>query len=547
MRRVLLGLSVVVGILAALHVPSDAYPGAPWFEPGTVYRANFPDPSVIRVGDTYYVYATSTGGSMLPVMSSTDLVNWTARPAYNPNPYNSDPFLNDGLVDKPEWGLPIGGHPWITRDIEAPGIAQIGGNYVAFYAVAVTPNPGYSERYCLSFATSSSPLGPFVDETAGAFFCDTDPVGSRDPQPFVDPVSGDPYLVWKSEGVPGSTDPRIWIRELNSTGTGWASGSSRTLLIDGYSVPWEGQVVENPAMVRWNGSYWLFYSGNEWESSNYAMGYAKCTTVLGPCTKSAANPILRSGTGLNGPGGGSPFVDSAGQLQLGYHAWNSPYTSYPEYPACVGSDTCTTRGQRRLYIEPVWLLSNGKLQVGGCPGPGPFTDVSSTHPFCYQIDWMKDEGYSTGKADGSFGSTDDLSRGALAAFLYRYSGSPPGPFTSDFSDVPPDHPFYEEISWMAEEGITGGYSDGTFRPTGVVARQSVAAFLYRLAGEPEVTAPDPGFKDVGFSHPFYDEIRWLAASGITSGYADGTFKPANRVLRQSVAAFLYRYDLLVDV
>ena len=547
-RRPFAGVLVAALLLALLGIPqpTQAYPGAPWFEPGKVYRGNFPDPSVIRVDDTFYAYATTTGGAYLPVMSSTDLVNWTARPAYPyPNGYNSDPFLNDGLVDPPEWGLPIGGHPWITRDIEAPGVAQVGAGYVAYYAVAVTPQPGYSERYCLSYATASSPLGPFVDTTAGPFHCDLDPVGSRDPQPYVDPVSGKVYLIWKSEGIVGSTDPKIWIRELQSDGTGWAAGSAPTVLLDGYDQAWEGQVIENPAMIRHDGTYRLFYSGNEWRSTSYAVGYATCTTVTGPCTKHPGNPVLATGAGRNGPGGATPFHDADGDLHLGFHYWNAPYSDYPAFPECQATGTCTTQGQRRFATSPVYQRGDGTLQVGGCPGAAPFPDVASSHTFCVEIDWLKTEGHSTGYADGTFRPNNGTSRGALAAFLYRYAGSPPGPFPAvDFIDITEDYPFRTAVEWMADAGITTGYADDTYRPSGGVNRQQIAAFLHRLAGAPAVTAPDPGFRDVPTSHPFYDEIRWLASTGITTGYADGTFRPTAPVRRMALAAFLHRFDQL---
>ena len=31
-----------------------------------------------------------------------------------------------------------------------------------------------------------------------------------------------------------------------------------------------------------------------------------------------------------------------------------------------------------------------------------------------------------------------------------------------FSDVPPSHPFFEGIEWLAGEGVALGYPDGTF-------------------------------------------------------------------------------------
>lgn len=56
-----------------------------------------------------------------------------------------------------------------------------------------------------------------------------------------------------------------------------------------------------------------------------------------------------------------------------------------------------------------------------------------------------------------------------------------------FSDVASDHPFHDEIGWMADSGISTGFPDSTFRPTNGVTRQAMAAFMQRVAGhDPEV-------------------------------------------------------------
>ena len=79
----------------------------------------------------------------------------------------------------------------------------------------------------------------------------------------------------------------------------------------------------------------------------------------------------------------------------------------------------------------------------------------------------------------------------MAAYFYRMSGSPQytAPSTPSFSDVPLNHPYYKEIEWMKAQGITTGWPDGTYRPEGSVNRDAMAAFFYRYAGSPEYTAP----------------------------------------------------------
>jgi hypothetical protein len=196
--------------------------------------------------------------------------------------------------------------------------------------------------------------------------CDGDPHGSIDPQPFVDD-DGTPYLLWKSEGWPGVAPTRIWAQPLAPDGLSFAPGSAQVELLR-TTDRWEGYIVENPSMVRYRGHLYLFYSGNDWRSPNYAVGYADCAGPLGPCTKSALNPVLASRGDRLGPGGSNAFLDAQGNLRLAYHWWNAPYTDYPEFPACEASRTCTTQGQRRLGIDQVFPTVDG-LQVGGSPPP----------------------------------------------------------------------------------------------------------------------------------------------------------------------------------
>lgn len=68
-----------------------------------------------------------------------------------------------------------------------------------------------------------------------------------------------------------------------------------------------------------------------------------------------------------------------------------------------------------------------------------------------------------------------------------------------FSDVPETHPNYADIEYLAETGITSGYPDGTFRPDEPVTRKQMAAFLRRaLAGGVEHVGLRRGLNGVTF-------------------------------------------------
>lgn len=123
------------------------------------------------------------------------------------------------------------------------------------------------------------------------------------------------------------------------------------------------------------------------------------------------------------------------------------------------------------------------------------------------------------------------------------------PLNEPFSDVDQGSAFYKEISWMYAQGITNGSSqpDGSvlYSPSANISREAMAAFLYRFAGSPAYTPPATSpFSDVSTMHVLYREIAWLYDKGVTTGTInpDGTrtFSPNSAISREAVAAFLYR-------
>jgi beta-glucosidase len=113
-----------------------------------------------------------------------------------------------------------------------------------------------------------------------------------------------------------------------------------------------------------------------------------------------------------------------------------------------------------------------------------------------------------------------------------------------------DTQFAAEIARLADLGITTGFPDGTFRPVQPINRDAMAAFLFRLAGQPEFTAapaastnvtPSGPFTDVTPGNQFFREISWLRTTGVTTGFTDGSFHPYEPVNRDAMAAFLTRY------
>ena len=120
-----------------------------------------------------------------------------------------------------------------------------------------------------------------------------------------------------------------------------------------------------------------------------------------------------------------------------------------------------------------------------------------------------------------------------------------------FTDVSADTPHAEDIQWMADNGLAQGYlnPDGrTYHFSGMdtMKRQDMAAFLHRLAdfAGADLTLDDElSFVDVTDETPHADDIRWLAATGVSEGWTtpEGQeFRGMGDIVRQDMAAFLYR-------
>ena len=278
------------------------------------------------------------------------------------------------------------------------------------------------------------------------------------------------------------------------------------------------------------------------------------TSVSGVVTGPTGEPVagISVSVGVNGTyqhaetaADGSYTIDGVapGEFSLRFHG-NDVYAS--QYYDWI--DTTSGAVPTPLVVVEGTPVDVGETQLWYSDLSHVFTDVPWSHPFVREISWMKANGISTGNPNGTFGPTASVTREAMAAFLYRMAGRPAytPPARSPFRDVARSHPFYTEICWLVASGITTGWPDGTFRPGAAVERQAMAAFLYRFAGSPRYSAPATSpFRDVGVRDPFYKEIAWLASVGVAGGYSDGSFRPTATVDRQAMAAFLNRLDRYV--
>ncbi|MDR6508742.1 S-layer homology domain-containing protein [Arthrobacter oryzae] len=220
----------------------------------------------------------------------------------------------------------------------------------------------------------------------------------------------------------------------------------------------------------------------------------------------------------------------------GYYASNQTWQA---------GQTFTTYTGTRVTVDYVTSTSAG-ITINA----SPFIDAYQS-AFQTQIDWMYYSQLSTGWADGTYRPFATMSREAMAAFMYRLAGNPEftPPAVSPFIDVPTSHDFYRPIAWMNRTELSTGWADHTYRPYESITREAMSAFLNRYAAklcriaDANIAGPAVSpFVDMTPASGFYREISWMKHAEISTGWADGTYRPADAVTREQMAAFIYRLD-----
>jgi Tol biopolymer transport system component len=212
-------------------------------------------------------------------------------------------------------------------------------------------------------------------------------------------------------------------------------------------------------------------------------------------------------------------------------------------PAASRHPVTDTTGSRVAFSLQLGSSAD-ELLLATCADP-TFVDVGVNHPFFAEIEWMAAEEISEGFQPGpQYQPSAAVSRQAMSAFLFRLADvgdfDPPGVPT--FIDVRATNPFFTEIEWMAATGISEGTLPGpTYRPSSPVSRGAMSAFMFRLANTTFPDPPTPTFTDVATTHPFFTEIEWMAFRGVTTGFQPGpTYRPSSPVSRQAMSAFMQR-------
>ena len=224
------------------------------------------DPDILYYDGTYYLYYTDTADMHLfQCYTSKDLIHW------------SEPHVV--FHGKDGWG---------NNEYMSPNVIYKDGWFYMFYASHTQYDENHRRRAQVTYATSRSPLGPFVSQKKVPLHTDVEEIGGA---PFLDD-NGRAYLTvvrFKQGNV-------CWIMEIElNNGAVTVKEDTITCMFEA-TEDWEkdyANIVEGAVIIKHGGLYYAMYAGSHYKGS-YAEGYAIAEHPLGPWKKYEYNPILKS-------------------------------------------------------------------------------------------------------------------------------------------------------------------------------------------------------------------------------------------------------------
>ncbi len=231
---------------------------------------------------------------------------------------------------------------------------------------------------------------------------------------------------------------------------------------------------------------------------------------------------------------------------------NATYLHYAAWTRLAGSPSpyfladymhLTQAGEREL----------GRLvgtAVRGCDPDlrsGPFWDVTDDFWAADAINWAAQEGIVGGFDNDTYRAVvgqfrPAATRGQALAMVWRLLGRPSAGGPHGWSDAPPA--LGPALRWGRATGVATGYGDGTFRPNAPVQRGALVNMLWKAAGRP---GPFPTHPWAASAPPrLRAALRWAIANGIL-GPGGGGFGIHRSVNRAQIAVWLQATDAFLDL
>ena len=170
-----------------------------------------------------------------------------------------------------------------------------------------------------------------------------------------------------------------------------------------------------------------------------------------------------------------------------------------------------------------------------------FSDVDADDWFAGSAVYVRDNGIMNGTSATTFDPNGTTSRGQIAAILYRAAGSPAASGGTAYSDVAETAYYASAVRWASASGVVTGYDDGTFRPNDPITRQQMAAILWRCAGSPAAESGTDYADESAIASYAVTAVDWARDAGVISGRDGNRFDPSGRATCAQAAVILHRY------
>jgi Beta-xylosidase len=276
------------------------------------------DPFILLHENMYYAYGTGAKDG-IEVMTSDDLKTWK----------KSDTSQNGLALHKND----SYGERWFW----APEVYHVNNKFYIYYSA--------EEHICV--AVSDSPLGPFKQEIKKPML---EGEKAIDNSLFIDD-DGIPYLFFDrfNDGL------NIWVAELEDDLMTLKKETMHPCIH--VSQEWETvwpRVNEGAFVIKHNGTYYLTYSANSYESPFYGIGCATATDIMGEWTKYPHNPLLQKPGDLVGVGHSSMFKDKNGDWKIVFHAHQNDSNIHPRNMFISSIGFKNVNGLDELYIDSAY-------------------------------------------------------------------------------------------------------------------------------------------------------------------------------------------------
>lgn len=195
----------------------------------------------------------------------------------------------------------------------------------------------------------------------------------------------------------------------------------------------------------------------------------------------------------------------------------------------AGNESAATQA-----VIQVLAVVADESQSGAVTTTIPFTDAKGHWAEIY-IDQLYKAGIVSGKTTTTFDPNGlitraELTKVAMKAFI---KAELPVIIENPFSDVSAGDWYAPFVEQARIQGILAGYSDGTFKPNNSITRAEALKILI-LASGLDYAGTASYFSDVPQEVWFTPYVSYAKNNGIVGGYEDGTFKPENSVTRAEV-------------